>query len=66
MKSKKAAKPGKCLVCQCDVGFFRRLTHNRFCTDAHEEQYLAELKEVAVGRLRTAGARLTRRDEAHV
>ena len=60
------AKPGECLVCHSDVGFFRRLAKKRFCTDEHEQQYLAELKEVALGRLRSAGSRLTRHDEAHV
>jgi len=62
----KTATPGKCLVCQHDLGFFRRLTKNRFCTDQHEEQYMAELKEVALGRLRSAGFKLARRDKAHV
>jgi hypothetical protein len=62
----KTLTPGKCLVCQCDLGFLRRLTKSRFCTDEHEQQYMAELKEVALGRLRTAGSRLTRRDKARV
>lgn len=65
VKIEKNAKPGKCLVCQREVGFFRRLTHNRFCTVEHEQQYMAELKEVALGRLRSAGSRLSRHDEAH-
>ena len=62
----KTAKAGKCLVCQCDLGFFRRLTKNRFCNDQHEEQYMDELKEVALGRLQSAGSRLTRHDETRV
>jgi hypothetical protein len=62
----KGSKPGTCLVCQCNLGFFRRLTKNRFCTDEHEQQYMAELKEVALGRLRSAGFRLTRPDNARV
>lgn len=62
----KTSTPGKCLVCQCGLGFFRKLTNNRFCTDEHEQQYMAELKEVALGRLRNAGARLTRDDKARV
>ena len=66
VKIEKNAKAGKCLVCHGDLGFFRRLTHNRFCTDEHEAQYMAELKEVAVGRLRTAGSRLASRDAARV
>lgn len=62
----KSSTPGKCLVCQSDLGFFRRLNKNRFCTDEHEQQYMAELKEVALGRLRSAGSRLTRPDKARV
>jgi hypothetical protein len=56
VKIEKTAKPGKCLVCQRDLGFFRRLTNQRFCTDEHEEQYMAELKEVGLGRLRSVGS----------
>ncbi len=66
VKIEKKAKPGKCLVCQAEVGFFRRLAHRRFCCDEHEAQYLAELKDVAVGRLRSAGSRLAARHEARV
>jgi hypothetical protein len=66
VEMEKTSKPGKCLVCQRGLGFFRRLTKQRFCTDEHEKQYLAELKEVALGRLRSAGSKLARRDEAHV
>ena len=62
----KTAKPGACLVCRQDVGFFRRLTKNRFCSEQHEQQYMAQLKEVALGRLQTAGSRLASRDKAHV
>ena len=62
----KTAKPGTCLVCQSDLGLFRRLTKNRFCTDEHEQQYMAELKEVALGRLRNAGSRLAPRDKTPV
>jgi hypothetical protein len=62
----KTSTPGKCLVCQCGLGFFRKLAKNRFCTDEHEQQYMAELKEVALGRLRNAGARLTHDDNARV
>ena len=66
VKIEKTAKPGKCLVCQRDLGFFRRLANHRFCTDEHEQQYMVELREVALGRLRSAGSMLARRDEAHV
>jgi len=62
----KASKPGTCLVCQCELGFFRRLTKNRFCTDQHEEQYMAELKEVALGRLRNAGSSLAPHEKTPV
>jgi hypothetical protein len=62
----KTAKPGTCLVCRRDLGFFRKLTKHRFCSDEHEQQYMAELKEVALGRLRNAGSRLPRRDESLV
>jgi len=62
----KTSTPGKCLVCECDLGFFRRLSKNRFCTDEHERQYLAELKEVALGRLRSAGSRIPSQDKARV
>jgi hypothetical protein len=53
-------------VCQRELGFFRKLTKHRFCTDKHEQQYMAELKEVALGRLRSAGSRLARDDKVHV
>jgi hypothetical protein len=62
----KTAKPGTCLVCQSELGFFRKLAKHRFCTDEHEQQYMAELKEVALGRLQNAGSRLTRDDKVHV
>ena len=61
-----ASKLCTCLVCHCDLGLFRRLTKNRFCSDEHEEQYLAELKEVALARLRIAGSRLARQEKVHV
>lgn len=66
VKIAKSSKAGNCLICQRDVGFFRRLAKNRFCTDKHEQQYLADLSKVALGRLRSAGARLARHNEAHV
>ena len=53
-------------MCQCELGFFRRLTKNRFCTDQHEEQYMAELKEVALGRLRNAGSSLAPHEKTPV
>jgi hypothetical protein len=62
----KTSLPGKCLVCHCDLGFFRRLMKNRFCTGEHEQQYMAELREVALGRLRSAGSRLACQDKARV
>jgi hypothetical protein len=66
VKIEKSSRAGKCLVCQRGLGFFRRLAKNCFCTDEHEQQYLAELKEVALGRLRVAASRLARHNEAHV
>jgi hypothetical protein len=66
LEIEKASKPGTCLVCQRDLGFFSRLTNNRFCTVEHEQQYMDELKEVALTRLRTAGSRLAHKSEAHV
>ena len=62
----KIVKPGACLVCQRELGFFRKLAKHRFCTDEHEQQYMAELKEVALGRLQNAGSRLTRDNKVHV
>ena len=62
----KTANPAACLLCQRDLGFFRRMSKNRFCTEEHEQQYMAELKEIALGRLRSAGSRLTRHDKTHV
>jgi hypothetical protein len=62
----KLSKPGACLVCQRELGFFRKLAKRRFCTDEHEEQYMTELKEVALGRLRSAEPRLTRDEKVHV
>ena len=65
VKTEKPAKPGKCLVCQKDLGFFRKLTKNRFCTDEHEQQYMEELKSVALGRLQSAGSRLAQSERVH-
>lgn len=62
----KPRQAGRCLVCQKEVGFFRKLTKNRFCTDEHEQQYMDQLKYEALGRLQSAGARLTRPDKVHV
>jgi len=46
----------KCLACQTELGVFHRFAHHRFCSEQHEQVYLAELEEVALARLQ--GARL--------
>jgi len=66
VETEKTVKPGSCLMCHNDVGLFRRLTKNQFCTDKHEEEYMDELKEVALGRLLRARSRLTCRDKTGV
>jgi hypothetical protein len=48
----------KCLACPLAIGLFRRMNKQRFCCDQHEVMYLAELKDMGVARLRTAGIRL--------
>jgi hypothetical protein len=68
VKTEKGSKAGQCLVCQRDVGFFRKLANNRFCSAEHEEKYMAELKDLALGRLETARTRInaTRSDSVPV
>lgn len=48
----------KCPVCEQSLGLLRKLKKNQFCCEDHQEQYLAELREIAVGRLQTARLRL--------
>ena len=43
-----------CLVCENEIGMFRKLAHDRFCCDEHERLYLAELAELAIQRLHNA------------
>ena len=40
-----------CPVCGIRLSLIRRLTGRRFCCESHEEQYLAELRELGVQRL---------------
>ena len=51
------AKPLKCLVCGRTLGILRR-RRSRFCSNAHEQEYLTQLREVAILRLQNAAARL--------
>jgi hypothetical protein len=53
-----APKRRSCLVCGIPLGLIRKLKKSYFCTDAHEEQYLAELSEIAIERLRIGRQRL--------
>ena len=48
----------KCLACPLAIGLFRRWNKQSFCCEEHELMYLAELKDMGVARLRTAGIRL--------
>ena len=56
MKSEKSPRGGHCLVCGKGLGLFRRISRNNFCSKEHEEQYLADLRELAVNRLLHFGA----------
>ena len=53
-----APKGRSCLVCGSPLGILRRMSRKRFCCDEHQEQYLDELKQIAVERLQTARQRL--------
>jgi hypothetical protein len=56
LKIQKSPQPGQCIVCGKRLGLFRRLAGNTFCTTEHEEQYLADLRELALTRLQDACA----------
>src|ERR1700724_2313590 len=43
-----------CLACHNDIGLVRRFSHRRFCSDEHEQLYLAELEKIALARLESA------------
>jgi hypothetical protein len=53
-----APKRRTCLVCGIPLGFVRRLKKKYFCCEAHEEEYLAELSQIAIERLRAGRQRL--------
>jgi hypothetical protein len=40
------------------LGFFQRLKKKYFCCEAHEEEYMAELSQIAIERLRVGRQRL--------
>ena len=44
----------ECLACHKKIGMFRRLAHQRFCCQEHEETFWAELQKLAVIRLHDA------------
>lgn len=46
---------GRCMACGSALGFFRSLTGSAFCCEEHQKQYLLELREAALNRLRNAG-----------
>ena len=48
--------PSKCQACRNRIGLFRRLSHQRFCSEEHERVYLAELQALAIIRLHSAAA----------
>jgi len=60
VKSEKSPRGGHCLVCDKGLGLFRRISGNKFCSKQHEEQYLADLRELAVSRLQHFGAESAR------
>jgi hypothetical protein len=55
-KIQKSPRRGQCPVCGERLGIFRRLKGKTFCTDEHEEQYLTDLRQLALVRLQDAGA----------
>ncbi len=56
MKIQKSPRSGQCIVCGKRLGLFRRLAGNTFCTTEHEDEYLADLRELALTRLHDASA----------
>jgi hypothetical protein len=44
----------RCLSCQKDIGWYRRLSNHRFCCEKHESEWLEELEELAIRRLQMA------------
>jgi hypothetical protein len=43
-----------CLACGHEVGIFRRLARQRFCSDEHEQMYFTQLQELAIERLKSS------------
>ena len=68
VKIRTSSKRGRCLVCNADLGFLRKLAKRRFCCDEHEQKYLTDLGDIAVMRLHSAGLRIdaTRSSGVHV
>jgi len=48
----------KCLACHKELSLFSRLARHRFCSEQHEQAYMAELEELALERLGCARATL--------
>jgi|SRR5581483_535181 len=44
----------QCLSCRQRISLTRRLSHHRFCSEEHENQWLDELEQLAVARLQVA------------
>lgn len=52
--AQRRAIPGytsRCLACRTRIGLFRRFSHQRFCSEEHEQLYLSELQTLAITRL---------------
>jgi hypothetical protein len=43
-----------CLACHNDIGRVRRFSRRRFCSNEHEQMYLAELEKIELARLQNA------------
>ena len=53
-QSKGVPSSHQCLSCQNRIGWLRRFSHHRFCSQEHETQWLDELEQLAVARLQIA------------
>jgi len=58
MKIRNEAHDRPCLFCGGELRLFRRLVRKPFCSEEHERKYLAELGQIGIMRLQTAGLRL--------
>jgi hypothetical protein len=56
----------QCLLCGKRLGFLRRLTGSTVCCDEHEQEFLADLRALAITRLEGAAEKPLREESTVV